>query len=223
MLNLKALASVLVLILVVAALLFVSAGSLDYWQAWLFLAVYLGGCLLVTIYLMVKDPQLLQRRMRGGPAAEREPVQKIVMLLTSIAFVALLVVPGLDRRLGWSQVPAWVVLAGDLLMALGFVVVWQVFRFNSFASATIELADDQRLVSTGPYALVRHPMYAGGLVLLFGMPLALASWWGLVVVVLMVPALLWRLVDEERFLLQKLPGYAGYREQVPRRLIPGVW
>jgi protein-S-isoprenylcysteine O-methyltransferase Ste14 len=222
-LNLEALGALFILFLVVAGLLLVSAGTLDYWQAWIFLAVYLAGCLLLTVYLMRKDPKLLQRRMRGGPAAEKEPVQKIVMLLTSTAFVALLVVPGLDHRLGWSQVPASVVLAGDLFMALGFVVVYCVFRFNSFASATIELADDQRLVSDGPYSRVRHPMYAGGLVLLFGMPLALGSWWGLVVVVFMIPALLWRLLDEERFLLQKLPGYAGYQEQVPHRLIPGVW
>jgi protein-S-isoprenylcysteine O-methyltransferase Ste14 len=222
-LNLKAIGSLLLLFLAVAGLLFIAASTLDYWQAWTFLAVYVAGCLSVTVYLMKKDPKLLQRRMRGGPAAEKRPAQKIAMLLTSIVFVALLVVPAIDHRLGWSRMPPSVALAGDLLVALGFLAVFFVFRVNSFASATIELADGQHVVSTGPYALVRHPMYAGGLVLLFGMPLALGSWWGLIVVAVMIPALMWRLLDEERFLARMLPGYFDYMQNVRYRLIPGAW
>ena len=145
------------------------------------------------------------------------------MSFTSLGFIGLLVVPTLDRRFAWSQMPPYVALAGDALVGLGFLAVFFVFKENTFPSATIELAPDQKVVSTGPYALVRHPMYAGGLVLLLGMPIALGSWWGLLVIFATVPAFIWRLVDEEKFLARNLPGYVEYQEKVRYRLIPLVW
>jgi protein-S-isoprenylcysteine O-methyltransferase Ste14 len=145
------------------------------------------------------------------------------MSLTSLGFIGLLIVPALDHRFAWSHLPPYAALTGDLLVALGFLAVFFVFRANSFSSATIELASDQKVISTGPYAWVRHPMYAGGLVLLLGMPIALGSWWGLLVVAAIVPALIWRLIDEERFLSRELPGYVEYRHKVRYRLIPLVW
>jgi protein-S-isoprenylcysteine O-methyltransferase Ste14 len=222
-LNKKAFGGLLFLALVMAALLFIAAGTLDYWQAWTFLAVYFAASLAITLYLMKQDPKLLQRRMSGGPAAEKETSQKIIMSFTSLGFIGLLVVPALDHRFTWSQMPPYAALAGDALVGLGFLAVFFVFKENTFTSATIELAPDQRVVATGPYALVRHPMYAGGLVLLLGMPIALGSWWGLLVIFAILPALIWRLVDEEKFLARNLPGYREYQGKVRHRLIPLVW
>jgi protein-S-isoprenylcysteine O-methyltransferase Ste14 len=222
-LTLKAYRAVLIIVAIMAALLFVAAGTLDYWQAWIFLAVYFVASLAVTFDLAQRDPQLLERRMGGGPFAEKEVTQKIIMSLTSLGFIALIVVPALDRRFAWSDVPPYLALAGDLLVALGFLAAYFVFRENTFTSATIELAPEQRVISTGPYALVRHPMYAGGIILLVGVPLALGSWWGLLIVAAMMPALIWRLIDEEMFLARNLPGYPKYQRKVRYRLLPGVW
>jgi len=222
-LNMKAFGGLLFLLLVMAALLFVPAWTLDYWQAWTFLAVYFASSLAITLYLMKKDPKLLERRMSGGPTAEKETTQKIIMSFASLGFIGLIVVPALDHRFAWSHMPPHVALAGDVLVVLGWLAIFFVFKENTFTSATIELAPDQKVISTGPYALVRHPMYAGGLVMLLGIPIALGSWWGLLVIVAMMPALMWRLFDEEKFLARNLPGYVEYLNIVPYRLIPLVW
>jgi protein-S-isoprenylcysteine O-methyltransferase Ste14 len=222
-LHKKAFGSLLLLALAMAALLFIPAGTLDYWQAWTFLAVYFAASLALTLYLMKKDPKLLERRMRGGPTAEKEPVQKIIMMFASLGFIGLLVVPALDHRFGWSHMTPLVALAGDALVAIGWLAIFFVFKENSFTAATIELAPGQKVISTGPYALVRHPMYAGALVMLAGIPVALGSWWGLLIIVAIVPALIWRLLDEEKFLARNLPGYVEYQNQVRYRLIPRVW
>jgi protein-S-isoprenylcysteine O-methyltransferase Ste14 len=206
-----------------AALVFIPAGTFDYWQAWLFLAVFFVPSALITVYLMRKDPQLLERRMRAGPAAEKRTSQRIILSITSLAFIAMLVVPALDRRFGWSMVPQAVTIAGDILVAAGFLIIFFVYKENTFASATIEISPQQRVISTGLYALVRHPMYMGGLLMFVGIPLALGSRWGLVVFVLMVPALMWRLLDEEQFLVKNLRGYSDYRNRVRYRLIPFIW
>jgi len=204
-------------------LLFLPAGTAQYWQAWGYLAVFFGASLLITVYLMKKDPALLERRLRGGPTAEKEKKQKIIMLLVSIGFITLLIVSALDHRFMWSSVPFYMVITGDLLMALGFYIVFLVFRENPFTSATIEVVGDQKVISTGPYAVVRHPMYAGSSLYLLGMPLALGSYWGLLVLATMMPFLIWRLFDEERFLSKNLPGYTEYCCKVRWRLIPRVF
>jgi protein-S-isoprenylcysteine O-methyltransferase Ste14 len=212
-----------ILFLVTAAVLFVSAGTLRYWQAWLYLAVYFGASIAITVYLIKRDPALLARRISGGPFAEKEPAQRIIMALTSIGFIALNVVPALDRRFGWSHVSVYAVLLGNLLVLLGWLGIYFVFRENSFAAATIQTSADQRVISTGPYAWVRHPMYATALVMLLGISPALGSWWGVLIVLAMVPALTWRLLDEERFLARNLPGYVDYQQRVRYRLIPFIW
>jgi protein-S-isoprenylcysteine O-methyltransferase Ste14 len=211
------------LFVVMAALMFGGAGTFDWWQAWLYLAVYFGASLVITLYLVRKDPALLARRMRGGPWAEKQPAQQVIMVLASVAFIGLTVLPALDKRFGWSHMPAAVAIAGDVLVTLGWLGIYRVFRENSFTSATIELAPDQRVVSTGPYALVRHPMYATALVMLLGGPIALGSWWGVLGLLVITPALIWRIIDEEKFLAGNLPGYAAYKEKVRYRLIPHVW
>jgi protein-S-isoprenylcysteine O-methyltransferase Ste14 len=216
-------ASLLALILVMGALIFVPAGTLDYWQAWLFLACYLAASLLLSAWLMRNDPALLERRMRGGPFAEGELSQKIIMTITSLGFIAGLVVPGLDRRFGWSEVPAIVSVLADLTHLAGWFGIYRVFRANTYAAATIQVALGQTVISTGPYAIVRHPMYAAALFMILAIPVALGSWWGLLVWVILLPALIWRLLDEERVLLRDLDGYADYRRKVSWRLVPYVW
>ena len=222
-LHKKAFGGLAILFLVMASLLFAAAGTFRYWQAWVFLAVYFSASLAISLYLIREDPALLARRMSGGPFAEKELIQKIIMSLTSIGFVGLMVLPAFDHRFGWSHMPASVVLIGNGLVLLGWLGIYFVFRENSFASATIVATADQRVISSGPYALVRHPMYAAALVMLLGIPIALGSWWGVLVVIALVPALVWRLIDEERFLARNLPGYVEYQHTVPYRLMPLIW
>jgi protein-S-isoprenylcysteine O-methyltransferase Ste14 len=222
-LNIKAFGGLLFLLLVMGALLFLPAWTLDYWQAWAFLAVFGVSALAITLYLMKKDPMLLERRMQGGPTAEKEWSQKIIQTITAIMFIAMLVVPALDHRLHWSTVSLSVTIAGDVLVGLGFLIIFFVYKENTFASATIELAPEQKVITTGLYALVRHPMYMGALFLLVGMPLALGSWWGLFVYILFMPALIWRIFDEEKFLAKNLWGYSEYLNKVPYRLVPYLW
>jgi len=204
-------------------MLFVPAGTVAYWQGWLFLAVYIGASLVVIAYLVRHDQALMQRRMTGGPTVEREVTQKIIMTLVSIGFAALLVVPALDHRFGWSNVPLAVVILGNVLVAVGFTGQVLAFRENTFAASTIQIAKDHRVISTGPYALVRHPQYAAAFLYLFGMPLALGSYWGLLVFVVMMAAVMWRLFDEETLLAARLPGYAEYQRHVRWRLLPGIF
>jgi protein-S-isoprenylcysteine O-methyltransferase Ste14 len=205
--NQRAFAAHLLLIAAVMALLFIPAGTVHYWQAWMFLVFYFVPSLALTVYLMVKDPKLLERRMRGGPGAEKVTAQKIIMSIASVGFVGLLVVPALDHRFAWSQMSPNAALTGDGLIAIGWLAIFFVFRENSFTSSTIEVAEDQKVISTGPYARVRHPMYAGALVMLLGTPIALGSWWGVLVLVAMLPVLIWRVFDEEALLARNLPGY----------------
>jgi protein-S-isoprenylcysteine O-methyltransferase Ste14 len=209
--------------LIMAVLPFISAWTFNYWQAWTFLGVYFTCTLAITLYLLQKDPKLLARRMRGGPAAEKQPTQKTIMHFVWLGSFSLITLSALDHRFAWSQIPPYITLAGDVLVVLGWLAIFFVFRENTFTSATIELAPDQKVISTGPYALVRHPMYAGALVMHCGTPIALGSWWGLIVMVVMMLALIWRLIDEEKFLAGGLPGYAEYQKKVRYRLIPLIW
>jgi protein-S-isoprenylcysteine O-methyltransferase Ste14 len=222
-LNKKAFTGLLGLLLVMAALLFIPACTVDYWQAWVFLAVFFVPALAITVYLMKRDPKLLERRVYAGPTAEKGRNQKIIQSITSIGFIAMLVVPALDHRFHWSAIPLFVAVAGDVLVAVGFLIIFFVYKENTFASATIEVAPQQNVISSGLYALVRHPMYMGALFLFVGMPLALGSWWGLFAFLLILPALIWRIRDEERLLAKNLPGYSEYLHKVRYRLVPSIW
>jgi protein-S-isoprenylcysteine O-methyltransferase Ste14 len=172
---------------------------------------------------MRRDPALLARRMKGGPTAEPRPVQRLVMLGASVGYFGLLILPALDFRYTWSQVPRAIVIAGDVLFVVGFGFIARVYRENTFTAATIQVAEGQRVVSTGPYAVVRHPMYASALLYLLGTPLALGSYWGLLALAFMVPFLVWRLLDEEQLLARELPGYTAYQRTVRYRLVPFIW
>jgi protein-S-isoprenylcysteine O-methyltransferase Ste14 len=222
-LNARAWLALVVVAAVMALLLFGPAGTLHDWQAWVYLSIFFGASSITTLDLMKRDPALLRRRMRGGPTAETETTQRVIMFFASVGFIALLVVPALDHRFGWSVVPLAGVVAGDILVAMGFYVIFRVYRVNTFTAATIQVAADQRVISSGPYAIVRHPMYAGASLYVVGTPLALGSYWGLLAAAAMLPFLIWRLVDEERLLARKLPGYTEYQQRVPHRLVPWMW
>ena len=222
-LNIKAFAGMLQLLIMLGLTIFLPAWTLDYWQAWTFLAVFFSSALAITVYLMKKHPKLLGRRVHAGPTAEKETSQKIIQSITSLGFIAMLVIPALDHRFVWSTMSLYLAVAGEVLVAIGFLIVFLVYKENAFASATIELAPEQKVISTGLYGLVRHPMYMGAFFWFVGMSLSLGSWWGLFVFLLIMPALIWRLFDEEKFLATNLPGYVEYQKEVRDRLIPLVW
>lgn len=222
-LNTRAWLGLAFVTIVMGLLIFISAGTVHYRYAWAYLATYFVASLLVSLYLMKKDPALLKRRLSGGPTAEKRKTQRISMLFASAGFIGLLIVPAIDHRFSWSNVPLYAVIAGDILTAVSFYIIFLVFRENPFASATVEIAEDQKVISTGLYAFVRHPMYAGGSLLFIGTPLALGSYWGLLAFAIVLPALIWRLLDEEKFLAKNLPGYIEYCSKVRWRMIPGVF
>jgi len=222
-LSKKVLIGFLQLFIGLAVLLFLSAWTLDYWQAWIFLAVYSLSVLAVTLDLMKNDPKLLERRINSNPGSEKQKSQKILNFLISKALILVVVVPVIDHRCAWSAVPLYGVAAGDGLVALGFLIVFFVFKENTFASAIIEIGAGQKVISSGPYALVRHPMYIGWLVTFSGVPLALGSWWGLFTIIPITLVIVWRLLDEETFLAGNLPGYSEYQNRVRYRLVPFIW
>jgi protein-S-isoprenylcysteine O-methyltransferase Ste14 len=211
------------LVIMLALALFLPAGTTRFVEAWVFVALFFTASLAITVYLAKRDPALLARRTQAGPVAEKSIVQKVIQGVASLSFLATLVVPALDHRFGWSRVPWPAVVLGDVLVALGFVIVFRVFRQNTFTSSIIEVAAEQRVIDSGPYAIVRHPMYVGGLVLVLGIPLALGSWVGLVTFPPFAAVVVWRLLDEEKFLVGHLAGYAAYCAKTPYRLIPRLW
>jgi protein-S-isoprenylcysteine O-methyltransferase Ste14 len=211
------------LVSVLALALFLSAGSLAYWQAWVFLAVWTGCVLLITLYLIKYDQKLLASRTQAGPVAETQKTQQVIQSLASLFFVGMFVVPGLDYRFHWSNVPPVVSLVSDVFVALGFYIVFLVFRENSYTSAIIEVAEEQKVISTGPYGVVRHPMYAGASLLLLFAPLALGSWVALVCPIPLILVVALRSREEEKFLAANLQGYEAYRQKVRYRIAPYIW
>ena len=187
-----------------AVVIFWPAGTFDYWRGWLFMGTFVASTLGFTVYMAIYDRPLLERRMKAGPQHEREWSQKIIVSLIYFTFLACLVL-------------------GNVVILLFFRFIFWVTRVNSFAASTIRVEKDQRVIDTGPYASVRHPMYAGAIWLFVGMPLALGSWWPIGLIVLVMPVLVWRLLDEERILQRDLPGYSEYMRRVRFRLVPFVW
>jgi protein-S-isoprenylcysteine O-methyltransferase Ste14 len=203
--------------------LFWPAGTFNYWQAWVFIAVFTAVTTGPNVYWGLRKPEVLRRRMRAGPIAETRVAQKIAIVGTYALAVSMAVVSALDHRFGWSHVPTPAVLTGDGLVALGLVMAMLVVQQNSHAAATVRVEAEQTVVSTGLYGIVRHPMYAGALIMIVGTPLALDSYWGLVTVVPAVAALVFRIQDEEKMLRDELAGYDEYAHEVRYRLVPAVW
>ncbi len=208
---------------VLGALLFISAGTVRFWEAWLFLGFHLAWLRVAGAYFLRKDPALVERRLKQDEGGEKEVVQKRVMAVLRVLGVATLVLAGLDHRFGWSAVPGWVVAAGCVLFVAGAAVVFAVFLENTYTSSIIEVDSGQTVVATGPYRALRHPMYAGTLLMGLATPLVLGSYWALLVLPPGWVLLVMRILAEERFLSHELRGYPEYMRSTPNRLIPGVW
>jgi protein-S-isoprenylcysteine O-methyltransferase Ste14 len=204
-------------------MVFWPAGTFDYWRGWAFIAVFAAATLLPSTYLAATNPAALKRRMQAGPAAETRPLQKVIITIAFLSIGAMIVVSASDFRFGWSSVPAAVSVVGDVLVAVGLLIAMITTIQNGYAAANIKVESDQTVVSTGFYALVRHPMYFGNVVMMIGIPLALGSYWGLLFVVPGLAVLATRILDEEKVLAHELTGYREYEQRVHYRLVPYVW
>lgn len=205
------------------ALVFIPAGTFRYWQGWAFVSVWIVASGAYTAYLVTYDPALLKRRTEAGVSHEKEPAQKIIILFLFAAFIALLVLPPLDFRFGWSNIPWYVSVLGDALIAVSYYIFYLVSKVNTYAAANVRVEEGQKVISTGMYGFVRHPMYFGTLFLIVGTPLALGSWWSLLLVPLFLPILYFRIVYEEKVLARDLQGYTEYMRKVRYRLVPNIW
>jgi protein-S-isoprenylcysteine O-methyltransferase Ste14 len=221
--GLKLVVSGLIGMLLLGLIVFWPAGTFDYWQAWVFLAVFSAATVVPSVYLGRFDRAALERRMHAGPTAEGRPIQRVIIAVAFLGLFGMVAVSALDHRFGWSTVPATVSVLGDLLVAAGLTIAMLVIVQNGYAAATVTVEEDQKLASTGLYKLVRHPMYVGNVVMMLGMPLALGSYWGLVFLVSGVLVLVLRILDEERLLTVELGGYREYTQRVRYRLVPLVW
>jgi protein-S-isoprenylcysteine O-methyltransferase Ste14 len=209
--------------LFLGVMIFLPAWSLRFWEGWVYWSLYSVSSLLIMVHFLKYDPRLIKRRLEVGPGAERRRSQVIIQSFASLMLIVLFILSGLDHRLHWSPVPIPIVLTADLLVLLGFLIIFFVFRENSYASGVVTVEADQQVISTGPYRLVRHPMYVGVSLVFLATPLALGSLWAFVPAVSFCGMLVIRLLDEERFLLASLPGYGSYCDKVRFRLVPLVW
>jgi protein-S-isoprenylcysteine O-methyltransferase Ste14 len=214
--------SFVISVIVVGVILCLLAGSWTYWRGWVF--AFLFGLMNAqqVIYLGIKDPELLKRRKQVAPEGE-STAQRIFIIVGLGSLVCLFIFSALDRRFGWSQVPVTISAIGNMLLVFSYFVYYLVFRINSYAASSIKTFEGQKVISVGPYGIVRHPKYVGDLFLLVSIPLALGSWWGLVFAVLSVTGLAWRILDEEKLLKKDLPGYDEYMQKVRYRLVPYIW
>lgn len=221
---LQALASAVFGVLLFGIMLFLPAGTFAYWQAWVFIAVFTVCTMVPSIYLAARNPAALRRRLKVGPTAETRPVQRIIISAAGAAFVAVMVVSALDWRFNWSALPVWAVVIGNVMVGGGLLTAQLAVIQNNYAGSSITVEDGQPLVSTGLYGVVRHPLYSASIVMAIGIPLALGSVWGLLVLALTLPlVLVARILDEEKALTDELAGYREYTQQVRYRLIPRVW
>jgi protein-S-isoprenylcysteine O-methyltransferase Ste14 len=217
------LVSSLIGLVVLGFIVFYPAGTFDYWQAWVFIAIFTIATIVPSLYLARTNPAALQRRMHGGPLAEGRTVQKFIIVGLVFGLFAMMALSAFDHRFGWSSVPAVVCVIGDVLVVAGLMLGMLVVIQNSYAAAAVRVEEGQKLASRGLYKLVRHPMYAGSLILMVGIPLALGSYWGLLALIPGLLVLVFRIRDEEKMLTQELAGYREYALRVRYRLMPYVW
>lgn len=215
----KAYSVPVVIMIVVGLVLFLPAGSLMFWEAWIWWGIISAMTLYITNYFLRKDAGLLSRRMQ---VKEKEPQPVLIRLLSFLSLLAY-IVPGIDYRYHWSSVPVWIVIVANVLVLLGYVFIFLVFKENSYASTVIQVDKEQQVIQTGPYATVRHPMYLGLLIMQLFTPLALGSYPALIFALLFIPTLIFRIRKEEEVLLRDLPGYRDYYTKTPYRLIPSIW
>lgn len=219
----KALLHTAAALLALGAMLFAPAWTFAYGQAWIYWITCGVAMFGITLHFLKYDPALIERRLNAGPRAETQPRQKRIMACASVLIVACFLLPPLDWRYEWSHVAPLASFIADVFVAAGFTIVFWVFQTNTHAAATVRVEQEQKVIDTGPYAIVRHPMYSGAAIMLLATPVALGSLWGLVPAGLLVGVLIWRLIEEEAHLVEHLAGYSGYKEKVRVRLIPGAW
>ena len=207
-------------IVLIGLLLFLPAGTWTYWQAWLLIGLLFFPMTCVGVWLLVTSPELLAKRLIHK---EQEKTQKHVVALSGLMFIGGFVVCGLDRRFGWSDMPVWTVVVATVLFLLGYALYTEVMRENTYLSRTIEIQDNQELIRTGSYGIVRHPMYSTTLLMFLATPVILGSWWGLLVFAVYPALIIKRISNEEQVLAKGLKGYIDYQKEVRWRLIPWVW
>ena len=208
---------------VLGLVLFLPAWTLNYWRAWVFILVFMSSVSAIGVYLSIKDPVLLERRKNVGPAAEQNAAQRMIMSIAFASILGLLVYCALDYRFAWSPVVAGLSLLGDMMVALGLFFNLLVFKENSFGGSTVQTFEAQKVISSGPYSLIRHPMYLGVLIMMLGVPLALGAGRGFAFFAIILPGLVWRILDEEKLMKIDLPGYSDYTQKVRYRLVPYLW
>lgn len=206
--------------IVLSLLIFLPAGTFNYWQVYVYMGILLIPMIIVLFYFLKNDPSFLERRTR---AKEKEKAQKIIQIFFSLIFLSGFVIPGLDKRFGWSDIPVSIVLITDLIILLGYLLIFSVFRQNSYASRIVEVNEGQKVISTGLYSYIRHPMYLGVLIMYIPSPVALGSYWGLIPMATIPLAIVLRILNEEKVLSNNLPGYEEYCLKTRYRLIPFVW
>jgi len=202
------------------ALIFLPAWTFNFWQGWLYLGTFFIPMFFVMIYMLRHERKLLEKRLHVKE--KREP-QSIIQIFNTFLFLALLIIAGLDHRFGWSNVPVWLVIVSAFIMLIGYMSFIGTMIHNAYASRVIEIQKGQKVVDTGPYAIVRHPMYVTGIVLYIPMPLVLGSFWALIPMLFIPFMLVLRILDEEKVLISDLKGYRAYVKKVKYRLIPFVW
>jgi protein-S-isoprenylcysteine O-methyltransferase Ste14 len=207
-------------ILIIGAILFWPAGTWNYWQAWAWLAALLIPMVVSLIYLVRLDPTLLERRTRTN---ETRPEQKWIIAISVVYFLIIFILPGFDKRYGWSAVPIWLVIGADLFVIASYSLYILVLKVNSYASRVIEVEQGQQVISSGPYALVRHPMYLAMILMMTATPLALGSYWAFIPSLGLIPLLAARATNEEELLGNELKGYREYMQKTRYRLFPGIW
>ncbi len=205
---------------VLGLIFFLPAGTWNFWQAWMWMATMIGLMLITLAYLLKNDPALLERRMR---MRERQGQQQKIIAVSGVFLLLSFLIPGFDQRYGWSNMPAWLAVLGNAIVIIGYMMVLWVFKTNTFTSRIIEVESDQKVITTGPYAIVRHPMYVGAFLTYAATPMALGSYWAILPGLMILPVLVFRILDEEKLLLRDLSGYKEYTHKVKYRLLPGVW
>jgi protein-S-isoprenylcysteine O-methyltransferase Ste14 len=219
-LELRLLGIVIPSIFIIGAMVFIPAGTLDFWEGWVFLFALFIPMFFVFIYMIRHERRLLEKRMN---VKEKREKQKFIQLFNTFLFVASMMIAGLDHRYGWSYVPFWLVIASDMLMFTGYFFFIKSMLHNEYASRVIEVQKGQKIIDTGPYAVVRHPMYAAGILMYLFVPVALGSFWAMIPLLLLPAMLVFRLLDEEKALIKGLKGYKRYMKKVKYRLIPWIW
>lgn len=216
----QALTKFVIGLLLIGLLLFLPAGAFDFWQAWLFIGILFVPMFIAGIVLMIRQPELLRKRL---DAKEQQQEQKWVVALSGLMFIAVFVVAGLSRRFGWYMLPDWAVYLATVVFLAAYAMYAEVMRENVWLSRTVEVQENQQVVSTGLYGIVRHPMYAATLLLFLSMPLVLASPWSFVIMLIYIPIIALRIRNEEQVLERELKGYTEYKQRVRYKVIPYIW